>query len=95
MNSVIDTHVHIYPAPYLDMLEKAGVDPASTKIARNLGAASTPDDIEKRLLWMDRAGGGCYCGVAASERGYSESLSAYSFPYCALGWGCAVPNPAH
>ncbi|SPJ42000.1 hypothetical protein CHUV2995_02834 [Corynebacterium diphtheriae subsp. lausannense] len=42
MNSVIDTHVHIYPAPYLDMLEKAGVDPASTKIARNLGAASTP-----------------------------------------------------
>ncbi len=36
MNSVIDTHVHIYPAPYLDMLEKAGVDPASTKIARNL-----------------------------------------------------------
>ncbi|CAB0571811.1 hypothetical protein FRC0316_02062 [Corynebacterium diphtheriae] len=77
MNSAIDTHAHIYPAPYLDMLEKAGVDPASTKIARNLGADSTSDDIEKRLLWMDRAGGGCNCGVAASERGYAVPSPAH------------------
>ncbi|MGV9183776.1 amidohydrolase family protein [Arcanobacterium canis] len=56
MHTAIDTHAHVYPAHYLDMLEEAGVDPATTKIARNLNADSTDEDITRRLSWMDKAG---------------------------------------
>lgn len=52
----IDTHAHIYPAQYLDMLERIGVDPATTQIARNMSADLTEDDMRRRLEWMDRAG---------------------------------------
>ncbi|MDO5032561.1 amidohydrolase family protein [Corynebacterium sp.] len=52
----IDTHAHVYPAAYLDMLEEAGVDPQSTAIARNLRADSTTEDLDNRLHWMDEAG---------------------------------------
>lgn len=34
--NAIDTHAHFYPAFYLDALEAAGADPASTAIARGL-----------------------------------------------------------
>ncbi|AKK01914.1 amidohydrolase family protein [Corynebacterium epidermidicanis] len=56
MLTAIDTHAHVYPERYLDMIEKAGVSPATTKIARGLGAYSTPEDISRRLRWMDEAG---------------------------------------
>lgn len=52
----IDTHAHVYPAFYLDMLEKKGVDPSSTQIARGINADSTEEDISQRITWMDRAG---------------------------------------
>lgn len=52
----IDTHAHIYPGEYLDLLERIGVDPATTGIARNIAADLSDDDMVKRLEWMDRAG---------------------------------------
>ncbi|MDY6143228.1 MAG: amidohydrolase family protein [Arcanobacterium sp.] len=52
----IDTHAHIYPARYLDMLEEIGVDPQTTQIARNLHADSTYDDMQRRIEWMNKAG---------------------------------------
>lgn len=55
-SGAIDTHAHIYPADYLDLLERAGVDPATTAIARNLSADRTEADMTKRLHWMDQAG---------------------------------------
>lgn len=54
--TAIDTHAHFYPAFYLDALEAAGADPASTAVARGIGADSTSDDIKTRLDWADRAG---------------------------------------
>ncbi|MDG3009837.1 amidohydrolase [Rhodococcus sp. D2-41] len=51
----IDTHAHVYPATHLDRIEALGVDPATTKIARGLGADSTPEDMGERLRWMDTA----------------------------------------
>ncbi|MCQ9342305.1 amidohydrolase family protein [Corynebacterium kozikiae] len=54
--NAIDTHAHFYPTWYLDELERAGVSPDSTAIARGLHADTTASDIEKRLEWMDRAG---------------------------------------
>ena len=54
--SAIDTHAHVYPARYLDMLEEAGVDPSTTKIARGMNADSTAGDMDRRIEWMDRAG---------------------------------------
>lgn len=56
MNHVIDTHAHVYPARYLDLLEELGADPATTKIARGLHADDTDADIERRLAMMDAAG---------------------------------------
>lgn len=38
------------------MLEAGGIDPKTTATARNLSADSTPEDMEKRLTWMDKAG---------------------------------------
>ncbi|CAM3398201.1 amidohydrolase family protein [Isoptericola cucumis] len=54
----VDTHAHVYPAVYLDRLERIGVDPATTAIARGLGADSTDEDVSERLRDMDRAGVG-------------------------------------
>ncbi|MDI3389546.1 amidohydrolase family protein [Streptomyces sp. B-S-A8] len=51
----IDTHAHIYPAGYLDLLEESGVPAASTAIARGIAADSTDADLSARLRWMDRA----------------------------------------
>lgn len=56
MPRVIDTHAHVYPARYLDLLEELGVDPASTKIARGLGADDSAEDLDRRLAMMDAAG---------------------------------------
>lgn len=56
MSGAIDTHAHVYPAVYLDLIEQAGADPATTQIARNLNADSTDADISARLQWMDTAG---------------------------------------
>ncbi|MCS6712499.1 amidohydrolase [Brachybacterium sp. EF45031] len=52
----IDTHAHVYPAEYLDRLEAMGVDPETTRIARDIDADITEDDLRERLEWMDRAG---------------------------------------
>ena len=52
----VDTHAHVYPAVYLDRLERIGVDPATTAVARNLRADSTDADIAERLRGMDLAG---------------------------------------
>lgn len=54
--AAIDTHAHVYPAAYLDYLESVGVDPATTKIARNLRADVTDEDMRARLDMMDKAG---------------------------------------
>lgn len=51
----IDTHAHVYPAAYLDQLERIGVDPSTTAVARDIGADSTDGDIAERLRDMDRA----------------------------------------
>ena len=52
----IDVHAHVYPAVYLDRLEEIGVDPATTAIARDLGADSTDADMSARLKLMGQAG---------------------------------------
>ncbi|MFJ9175408.1 amidohydrolase family protein [Streptomyces sp. NPDC102360] len=51
----IDTHAHVYPAKYLDLLEQIGVPASTTAIARGIGADSTDEDLSARLRWMDRA----------------------------------------
>jgi aminocarboxymuconate-semialdehyde decarboxylase len=48
-------HAHVYPVNYLDLLDRFGGSAAGTAIARNLQAAATPEDIERRLAMMDRA----------------------------------------
>ncbi|MEW6862395.1 amidohydrolase family protein [Trueperella pyogenes] len=53
---IIDSHAHVYPADYLDFLEEIGVDPESTKVARDLRASSEPADLADRLSQMDHAG---------------------------------------
>lgn len=53
---VVDTHAHVYPARYLDFLEKCGIDPASTKIARNMNASDEQPELDARLAQMDAAG---------------------------------------
>ena len=53
---IIDSHAHVYPADYLDRLERIGVDPATTQVARDLRASSEPEDIAARLRQMDDAG---------------------------------------
>lgn len=52
----IDTHAHVYPAAYLDRLERIGVGPSTTAIARDLRADSTAADLTARLRGMDDAG---------------------------------------
>lgn len=54
--AVIDTHAHLYPRAYLDRLESIGVDPASTRVARDLRAGTEHDDMSARLEMMDAAG---------------------------------------
>ncbi|UEJ81900.1 amidohydrolase [Brachybacterium halotolerans subsp. kimchii] len=54
-DGAIDTHAHVYPAAYLDLLEECGADPSTTAIARNLGADSSDADLSERLRWMDAA----------------------------------------
>ncbi len=54
----IDTHAHVYPEAYLDLLEQGGRSPENTQIARGLGADSTDADVTARLELMDRAGVG-------------------------------------
>lgn len=56
MARIIDTHAHVYPARHLDAIERLGVDPAGTRIARGMRADSSPGDMAERLRWMDRAG---------------------------------------
>lgn len=55
-DGAIDTHAHVYPAEYLDLLERIGVSPDSTAIARGIGADLTTEDITRRLADMDAAG---------------------------------------
>ncbi|AOS61687.1 amidohydrolase family protein [Actinoalloteichus hymeniacidonis] len=52
----IDAHAHVYPADYLDRLESIGVDPATTKVARNMKASDDDADLSARLRMMDAAG---------------------------------------
>lgn len=56
MAGIIDTHAHVYPSSHLDAIEALGVAPESTRIARGMRADSTPEDMDLRLEWMDRAG---------------------------------------
>lgn len=53
---VIDTHAHVYPDHWLDLLEELGTDPATTRIARGLHAGDDQADIARRLAMMDAAG---------------------------------------
>ncbi|MEL4162742.1 amidohydrolase family protein [Corynebacterium bovis] len=53
---VVDSHAHVYPARYLDELERIGVSPDSTKIARNMRASNEDEDMSARLRMMDDAG---------------------------------------
>ena len=52
---IIDVHAHIYPERYLDSLERSGIDPASTAIARDMNASDEERDIQARLRQMDEA----------------------------------------
>ncbi|MSS46717.1 amidohydrolase [Cutibacterium sp. WCA-380-WT-3A] len=56
MTAVIDTHAHVYPDHWLDLLEELGTDPATTRIARGLHAGDDEADISRRLAMMDAAG---------------------------------------
>ncbi|GDY33507.1 amidohydrolase family protein [Gandjariella thermophila] len=49
----IDTHAHVYPRDYLDLLADYGVD---TRVHRDLGADDTAEDLHARFALMDRAG---------------------------------------
>lgn len=53
--TAIDTHAHVYPADYLDFLVAHGGDEQATKVARNLRADATDDDLQARIAGMDRA----------------------------------------
>jgi len=53
---VIDTHAHIYPSIYLDRIELLGADAESTRVARNIGADTTAQDMAARIRMMDDAG---------------------------------------
>ena len=55
-NHVIDSHAHLYPASYLDFLEKHGMSADLTAIARNLRASDEPEEMAARLRQMDEAG---------------------------------------
>lgn len=48
----IDTHAHVYPAAYLDQLEKTGVRPETTAITGGPRADSTDEDLSTHLRWM-------------------------------------------
>lgn len=52
----VDVHAHVYPVNYLDMLDRFGGTEVGTAIARNLHADQTPEDLERRVAMMDRAG---------------------------------------
>jgi predicted TIM-barrel fold metal-dependent hydrolase len=50
----IDTHAHVYPRDYLDVLQSYGVE--RTGMHRGLGAEDTTEDLQARFDLMDRAG---------------------------------------
>jgi predicted TIM-barrel fold metal-dependent hydrolase len=50
----IDTHAHLYPQNYLDLLETYGV--TTTGAHRGLGADTTEPDLDARFALMDEAG---------------------------------------
>lgn len=52
--AAIDTHAHLWPAEYLDELDR--LPGASTGVARNLRATDSDADMAQRLQMMDRAG---------------------------------------
>jgi amidohydrolase 2 len=52
----IDTHAHVYPAKYLDFLERIGVSASRTKVARDIQASDEEKDMLARLKMMDDAG---------------------------------------
>lgn len=54
--TALDTHAHIYPAEYLDLLERGGASPETTAVARHIRADLTEEDLAQRLEWMDKAG---------------------------------------
>ncbi|MEP9386780.1 amidohydrolase family protein [Mesorhizobium sp. KR9-304] len=52
----IDVHAHLYPVAYLDLLDGFGGTGVGTTIARGLHADQTPDDLDRRLAMMNKAG---------------------------------------
>jgi 6-methylsalicylate decarboxylase len=56
----IDIHGHIYPNPYLDLLDKMGAGGSGggtgTHIARIAPGSGSPAELESRFQMMDRAG---------------------------------------
>lgn len=53
----IDTHAHLWTVEYLDELERLGA--TDTKIARDLGATDSEQDMLARLQMMNNAGVRC------------------------------------
>ena len=54
--NAIDTHAHVFPARYLNFLEKHGRPESEIAIARGMNADSSDAEMSARIEWMDRAG---------------------------------------
>lgn len=66
----IDVHAHVYPAEYLDLLQRSGAE--ATDVARGLGADQTHEDVNARLQLMDSAGVDVQVLSAAPQLPYFE-----------------------
>ena len=73
----IDMHGHIFPNPYLDMLDKMGAGGSGggtgTHIARIANGFGTPEELDGRFKMMDRAGVKMQVISAAPQLPYFEN----------------------
>lgn len=68
----IDVHAHVFPADYLELLERAG---ASAAAHRGLGADDTAADLRARFALMDEAGVDRQVLSVGPMTGYHEDRS--------------------
>lgn len=52
--TAIDTHAHLWSNAYLDQLHENGSE--ETEIAKGMGAGTSPEEMDKRLKMMEKAG---------------------------------------
>ncbi|WMB29453.1 amidohydrolase [Streptococcus didelphis] len=54
MTKAIDTHAHLWPDEYLELLEKLGSE--ATQIAKDMHASWSEEDLKKRFTMMEESG---------------------------------------